>query len=93
MFLAMAKERTEYRQRTAAMVDPLNADHAETCRLYATKLLGASDGDWRCAGIDPEGIELQSGQTALRLFFPQHVTAPGPLRAALKQLAEQARGM
>ena len=71
----------------------LNADHAETCRLYATKLLGASDGDWRCAGIDPEGIELQSGQTALRLFFPQHVTSPWPLRAVLKQLAEQARGM
>ena len=23
----------------------MNADHAETCRLYATKLLGAPDGD------------------------------------------------
>ena len=69
----------------------MNADHAEACRLYATKLLGAPDGDWKCVGIDPEGIELQSGQTALRLFFPQRVTAPGPLRAALKQLADQAR--
>jgi putative heme iron utilization protein len=69
----------------------MNADHAEVCRLYATKLLGAPDGDWRCAGVDPEGIELQSGQTALRLFFPQRVTAPGRLRAVLKQLAEQAR--
>jgi hypothetical protein len=28
---------------------------------------------------------------ALRLNFPQRVTAPGPLRAVLKQLAEQAR--
>jgi hypothetical protein len=69
----------------------MNADHAEACRLYATKLLGAADGNWRCAGIDPEGIELQNGQTALRLFFPQRVTAPGPLRAVLKQLAEEAR--
>jgi len=69
----------------------MNADHAEACRLYATKLLGAADGDWRCAGIDPEGIELQRGQTALRLAFPQRVTGPGPLRAVLKQLAEQAR--
>src|ERR1700687_3631269 len=69
----------------------MNADHAEACRLYATKLLGAEDGDWRCVGIDPEGIELQNGRTALRLFFPQRVTAPGPLRAVLKQLAEQAR--
>ena len=69
----------------------MNADHAEACRLYATKLLGAADGDWRCVGIDPEGIELQQGRTALRLFFPQRVIAPGPLRAVLKQLADQAR--
>ena len=69
----------------------MNADHAETCRLYATKLLGAADGDWRCVGVDPEGLELQDGRVALRLSFPQRVTGPGPLRAVLKQLAEQAR--
>ena len=69
----------------------MNADHAETCRLYATRLLGAPDGEWRCVGIDPEGLELQNGRSALRLSFPQRVNAPGPLRATLKQLAEQAR--
>lgn len=69
----------------------MNADHAEACRLYASKLLGAPDGDWHCVGIDPDGLDLQRGQTALRLNFPQRVTAPGPLRAVLKQLAEQAR--
>jgi hypothetical protein len=75
----------------ADAISHMNADHAEACRLYATKLLGASDGDWRCVGIDPEGIELQQGRTALRLAFPQRVTAPGPLRAVLKQLAGEAR--
>src|SRR5690348_78833 len=35
----------------------MNADHAEALRLYATRLIGASDGDWRCVGIDPEGLE------------------------------------
>ena len=69
----------------------MNADHADACRVYATRLLGASDGDWRCVGIDPEGLELQKGRTALRLPFPQRVTGPGPLRALLKQLADQAR--
>jgi putative heme iron utilization protein len=69
----------------------MNADHADACRLYATRLLGGPDGDWRCVGIDPEGLELQLGRTALRLPFPQRVTAPGPLRATLKQLAEEAR--
>jgi putative heme iron utilization protein len=69
----------------------MNADHAEACRLYATKLMGGPDGAWTCVGIDPEGIELQQGRQALRLFFRQRVTAPGPLRAALKALAEKAR--
>jgi putative heme iron utilization protein len=69
----------------------MNEDHADACRLFATKLLGGSDGDWRCVGIDPEGLELQQGRTALRLPFPQRVTGPGPLRAVLKELADQAR--
>lgn len=73
-------------------VEHMNADHAEACRLYATKLLGAPAGDWRCVGIDPDGIDLQNGLLALRLAFPQRVTGPGPLRAVLRQLAEQARG-
>jgi heme oxygenase (biliverdin-IX-beta and delta-forming) len=75
----------------AEAIAHMNADHAEACRLYATKLLGGPDGDWTCVGIDPEGIELQSGRTALRLFFPERVTGPGPLRAVLKDLAAKAR--
>jgi putative heme iron utilization protein len=69
----------------------MNADHADTCRLYATKLLGAPDGAWRCVGCDPEGLDLQNGRVGLRLPFPQRVTQPGVLRAVLKQMAEQAR--
>jgi heme oxygenase (biliverdin-IX-beta and delta-forming) len=69
----------------------MNADHAEAVRLYATKLLGAPDGAWRCVGCDPEGLELQLDRTALRLPFPQRVRAPGVLRQVLKQMAEQAR--
>ncbi len=75
----------------ADVVAHMNADHGEACRLYATKLLGAADGAWRCAGCDPEGLELQNGRVALRLVFPQRVNSPGVLRQVLKQLAEQAR--
>ncbi len=71
----------------------MNADHAEACRLYASKLLGAPDGNWRCVGVDPDGLDLQLNQTALRLFFPQRVAGPGPLRTVLKQLADKARAM
>lgn len=69
----------------------MNAEHADACRLYATRLLGGPDGDWRCVGIDPEGMELQQGRLALRLVFPQRVNGPGPLRALLKELADKAR--
>jgi heme oxygenase (biliverdin-IX-beta and delta-forming) len=69
----------------------MNDDHADAVRLYATRLLGAADGEWRCVGCDPEGLELQLDRTALRLPFPQRVTAPGVLRQVLKQLADEAR--
>jgi putative heme iron utilization protein len=72
-------------------IEHMNADHADTCRLYATKLLGAPDGAWRCVGCDPEGLDLQAERIGLRLPFPQRVTEPGALRVMLKKLADQAR--
>jgi hypothetical protein len=69
----------------------VNGDHADALRLYATKLLGAPDGEWRCVGCDPEGLELQQGRMALRLPFPQRVRALGVLRQMLKQMADEAR--
>lgn len=70
----------------------MNEDHRDALRLYATRLLEAADGDWRCAGLDPEGMELQNGRIALRLPFPQRVNGAGPLRAILVQMAQDARG-
>jgi heme oxygenase (biliverdin-IX-beta and delta-forming) len=77
-------------------IEHMNTDHREALCLYATRLLAASAGDWRCSGIDPEGIDLQAGglQTGaktLRLEFPERVTGPGELRKALVGLAERAR--
>jgi heme oxygenase (biliverdin-IX-beta and delta-forming) len=69
----------------------MNSDHADAVRLYATRLLGAPDGEWRCVGCDPEGLELQHGRTALRLPFRERVRAPGVLRHVLKQMADEAR--
>ena len=80
----------------ADAVAHMNADHRDAMYLYATRLLGAPDGDWRCSGCDPDGIDLQDGrqdgQQALRLDFPARVTDPVQLRAALKALAVRARG-
>jgi len=73
------------------VVDHMNRDHADAVQLYATKLLGATDGPWRCVGCDPEGLDLQRDRTGLRLPFPQRVNSPGVLRQVLKDLAEKAR--
>jgi putative heme iron utilization protein len=73
------------------VVAHMNADHAEAIRLYATRLLGAPNGEWRCAGCDPEGLDLQNGRIALRLNFPQRINDPGMLRQVLRQLADRAR--
>jgi heme iron utilization protein len=73
------------------VVAHMNGDHAAAVRLYATKLLGAPDGDWRCVGCDPEGLELQNGRVAMRLNFPQRINGPGMLQQVLRQLADRAR--
>lgn len=75
----------------AEVVAHMNADHGDALRLYAVKLLGAADGPWRCAGCDPDGLELQLDHLALWLPFPQRIESPGQLRQVLKQFAEEAR--
>jgi heme iron utilization protein len=75
----------------------MNEDHADAIALYANRLLGRADADWRMTGIDPEGIDLRcEGETA-RLDFAARVLAPiltpGEARTALAQLAEMARGL
>ncbi len=54
-------------------VEHMNADHREAMNLYAMRLLGAEQADWRCTGCDPEGIDLQAGNWTLRLDFPQRI--------------------
>jgi putative heme iron utilization protein len=72
-------------------IEHMNADHRDATKLYATRLLGAAEADWRCTGCDPDGIDLQAGTMALRLDFPERVTGPGELRRMLVRLADEAR--
>lgn len=72
-------------------VEHMNADHRDAMGLYATRLLGAAAGDWRCTGCDPEGIDMQDGQAALRLDFPERVSNGTALRKMLVRLVGEAR--
>jgi putative heme iron utilization protein len=69
----------------------MNADHGDALRLYATRLLGAEEGPWRCIGLDPDGLDLAAGDAVLRLPFPERAADGGALRRVLKTLADEAR--
>jgi putative heme iron utilization protein len=73
------------------IIEHMNADHLDTMNLYATRLLGASSADWRCAGCDPDGMDMQNGLETVRLEFPRRIVSPVALRQVLKELAAQAR--
>src|SRR5882757_5979097 len=72
-------------------IEHMNADHREAMSLYATRLLGAEQADWRCTGCDADGMDMQDGATTLRLEFPERVTSAGELRKMLVKLASEAR--
>lgn len=75
----------------AGAVAHMNADHRAAMDLYATRLLGAESADWRCTGCDPDGLDMQAGNKALRLAFPERVTDGAALRKMLVRLAGEAR--
>ena len=68
----------------------MNTDHREALRLYATRLLGAPDGDWRMTGADPDGIDLRAGPLRERLDFGERITTADGLRRILARLAKAA---
>ncbi len=90
-FLTDLSDAAELIAAESGAIGHMNADHRDTMNLYVTRLLGAEPADWRCIGIDPEGIDLQAGRATLRLDFPARVTGPAELRRMLVRLADEAR--
>jgi heme iron utilization protein len=76
----------------ADIVAHMNADHAETAALYATRLAGKQAGAWRVTGCDPEGLDLLAGEQAARVSFEEPVTVD-TLPHVLKRLADKARAL
>jgi putative heme iron utilization protein len=69
----------------------MNEDHADAVADYARNLLDRESADWRMTGIDPEGIDLRCEGEAARLNFVTPVLDAEAARAALVQLAVDAR--
>lgn len=82
---------TEMEALEESAIAHMNEDHADAVRRYATKLLGAADGDWRIAAIDPDGADLSDGRQSLRLAFPEPVYGAETLRPAFMALSDAMR--
>ena len=80
-----------FAELAASAVAHVNQDHAEVVRLYATRLLGKHQGDWRVTSIDPDGAILEADHEIVRVDFDAVVSSPEELRAAFMDLAQQAR--
>jgi putative heme iron utilization protein len=89
-FLTDVSDAGSLLQAEQEAVAHMNEDHRDAMNLYATRLLGGESTDWRCTGLDPEGIDMQAGATVLRLDFSERVTTPAGLRKMLVSLAEAA---
>jgi putative heme iron utilization protein len=74
-------------------VQHMNEDHRDTLSLYAVRLLGRSEGPWRCVACDPEGMDMQNGNETVRLAFSERISSSAALRKVLKELAEKARSI
>jgi len=90
-FLTAIGDAGELLEAEPGAVEHMNADHREAMNLYATRLLGAASADWTCIGCDPDGMDMQAGNSTLRLDFPERVMSGGELRKMLVRLAGEAR--
>ena len=74
-------------------VEHMNADHTDAVRLYATKLLGETDGAWQVTGVDPDGLDLALGDRTARIPFAERVTNGLALRKTLAEWGARARAL
>lgn len=75
----------------ASMAEHMDADHVDAMRRYCSDL-GLPEAERlepRFAGCDAEGFHLVVGDQVLRINFPQAVSTPQEVRAALAAMARR----
>jgi heme iron utilization protein len=65
----------------------MNADHLAAIERYASKA-GEQPNEWRLATLDPEGLDLTSGDRVTRLWFDTPLASAAELRPVLVSLAK-----
>jgi len=70
-------------------VEHMNSDHADAVGRYAVKAGANSPEGWRLATIDPEGLDMTSGDDVTRLWFDVPLKSAQDLRPVLVALAKK----
>ena len=70
----------------------MNSHHADAVGRYAVKAGAASAEGWRLATLDPEGLDMTSGDDIARLWFDAPLSSAQELRPVLVALAKKAEG-
>lgn len=82
-------------QMEPGAVAHMNEDHRDAVAVYARAFArpkpDASLQHWTLTGIDPDGVDLMSGDVAARVFFPRTLLDAGEVRPMLVKLAKEGR--
>ena len=69
----------------------MNDAYGADLDLCVRKLLGRAESGWRITNLDPEGLDLRTGNATARLEFPAVALIAEAALAALAGLVEKAR--
>jgi heme iron utilization protein len=72
-------------------VEHMNTDHVVAIERYAERV-GEEPAGWRISTIDPEGLDLISGDRVARLWFDNPLASAAELRPVLVSLAKNPEG-
>ncbi|OWK19130.1 pyridoxamine 5'-phosphate oxidase [Mesorhizobium amorphae CCBAU 01583] len=68
-------------------LDHMNADHLDAIAIYAHHYAKADGDGWIATGFDADGMDLASGDTICRVFFPEPLKTARDLRPVLVDMA------
>ncbi|UVK40874.1 HugZ family protein [Mesorhizobium sp. AR10] len=72
-------------------LDHMNADHLDAIAVYARHFAKAKGDGWTLTGFDAEGMDLASGDSICRVFFPEPLKTARDLRHVLVDMARTGR--
>ncbi|WP_192177993.1 HugZ family protein [Mesorhizobium amorphae] len=72
-------------------LDHMNADRLDAIAIYAHHYAKADGDGWIATGFDADGMDLASGDTICRVFFPEPLKTARDLRPVLVDMAKAGR--